>query len=486
MQQPITLLAPARDIHVARAAIQAGADAIYIGAPKFGARQAAGNSLDNLRKVVEEANRFGVRVMVTLNTLLHDNELDEAVELAWNLYNIDVYAILIQDLRLLERNMPPIRLHASTQCDNRTPEQVLRLQAMGFKCAVLARELSLDEIRAIKKAVDESGAEDPIELESFVHGALCVCYSGRCMMSEVMMGRSANRGECAQMCRMRYDLLDEDGKEIIDDRTGKPIHQKYVLSLQDMDRSAYIRELYEAGITTFKIEGRLKDADYVTNIVAYYHQLIQDMPCVSHYSQYEYNFTPNPQKTFHRGATDYFLHGRTVGVSNWDTPKSTGEKIGTVEAIRRGSILIKTVAGVTLNTGDGLTFADQGFAVNNIEGGWITPNRMPETLHPGQVLYRNQDREFIGQLKATRRILVDILFKETEKGFMIRIGNNEQEFEYVHEPANNPERAIMTINEQLSKLGDTIYVVGNIKIESKPYFIPISTINQWRRSVMNL
>ena len=293
----LSLLAPARDKEVAIAAIQAGADAIYIGAPAYGARQAAGNSLEDLEEVVRYAHRYGVQVLVTLNTLLHEDEYPKAVELAHALYAIGVDALIIQDLHLLDFDLPPIRLHASTQCDNRTPEQVAFLRDKGFKRVVLARELSIDEIRAIHDAVPD------IELEAFVHGAWCVCYSGRCYISEVLSGRSANRGACAQYCRMAYDLLDESMNEVRDDQ-GEPIHQRYLLSLQDMDRSAYLQELIDAGVTTFKIEGRLKDAEYVTNITAYYREKLSAFS--SQYSVISRSFEPNPEKTFHRGATEYF------------------------------------------------------------------------------------------------------------------------------------------------------------------------------------
>ncbi|MCQ2331250.1 MAG: U32 family peptidase, partial [Paludibacteraceae bacterium] len=305
----LTLLSPAKNLDVARAAIQAGADAVYIGAPQFGARQAASNSLEDIAILVGEAHAYGVQVLVTLNTLLTDEEKPQAVALAHALYKIGVDALIIQDLSLLQADLPPIRLHASTQCDNRTPEQVMRLRDLGFKRVVLARELGIDEIRAIHDAVGDS-----IELEAFVHGALCVSYSGCCYMSEVLMNRSANRGCCAQMCRQQYDLLDASMNEVPDDN-GKPIHQRYLLSLQDMDRSLYLQEMIDAGVTIFKIEGRLKDADYVTNITAYYRQKLDAInpsraTQVAHQSII-WSFAPNPEKTFHRGATDYFLHGRT-------------------------------------------------------------------------------------------------------------------------------------------------------------------------------
>ena len=267
----LTLLTPARNASVARAAIQAGADAIYIGAPRFGARQAAGNSLDDICQLVAYARTYGVDILVTLNTLLTDEERPEAVRMAWQLYEAGVSALIIQDLTLLDCDMPPIRLHASTQCDNRTPEQAVRLQRMGFRRVVLARELGLSEIRAIRDAVQQEALErgvEPIELEAFVHGALCVSYSGRCYLSECLTGRSATRGCCAQMCRLPYDILDRD-KAVLRDDCGRPLAQQYALSLQDLDRSAFLAELIDAGVTTFKIEGRLKDEAYVTNITAY-------------------------------------------------------------------------------------------------------------------------------------------------------------------------------------------------------------------------
>ena len=366
-EHKISLLAPARDLEVGKAAIQAGADAVYIGAPEFGARQAAGNSLEDIATLVEYAHRFGVQVLVTLNTLLHKHEYPRACTLAHELYNIGVDALIIQDLKLLDYNLPPIRLHASTQCDNRTAEHVLRLQQIGFRRVVLARELSLRQIADIHNTIPD------IELEAFVHGALCVSYSGQCYLSETLMNRSANRGCCAQPCRQRYDLLDKEGNEIMDNN-GKPIHQRYLLSLQDMDRSLHLAEMIEAGVTTFKIEGRLKDRDYVTNIVAYYRQLLDQLidssPILQHASTpsiYQYDFTPTPAKTFHRGQTDYFLHGRTPNMANWATPKSTGEKIGKVIEMRGKAIKVQLLPHIVLHNGDGLCFADKGFAINRVK-----------------------------------------------------------------------------------------------------------------------
>lgn len=488
----ISLLAPARDLEVGKAAIQAGADAVYIGAPEFGARQAAGNSLEDIAALVEYAHRFGVQVLVALNTLLHEHEYPRACALAHELYNIGVDALIIQDLKLLDYNLPPIRLHASTQCDNRTAEHVLRLQQLGFRRVVLARELSLHQIAEIHNAIPD------IELEAFVHGALCVSYSGRCYLSETLMNRSANRGCCAQPCRQRYDLLDKDGNEILDNN-GEPIHQRYLLSLQDMDRSLYLAEMIEAGVTTFKIEGRLKDRDYVTNIVAYYRQLLDQLidsnPTLRHASTpsvHQYDFTPNPAKTFHRGQTDYFLHGRTPNMANWATPKSTGEQIGKVIEVRGKAIRVQLLPHIVLHNGDGLCYADKGFAINRVEGEWIYTNQLVD-IQSNTILYRNSDTAFVHTLKAERRMPVDIRFEAIEAGYRLVIGDKSTIFVAEHQAASNPERALQTIHQQLSKLGETDFIAHSITIMADgkkcnnefPYFIPISQLNQWRRDTIN-
>ena len=450
---------------------------MYIGAPAYGARQAAGNSLEDLAEVVRYAHTYGVQVLVTLNTLLHDDEYADAIALAHALYQIGVDALIIQDLHLLDFDLPPIRFHASTQCDNRTPEQVARLRDMGFKRVVLARELGINEIRAIHEAVPD------IELEAFVHGALCVSYSGRCYISEVLANRSANRGACAQFCRMAYDLLDESMNEVLDEH-GEPIHQRYLLSLQDMDRSAYLQELIDAGVTTFKIEGRLKDAEYVTNIVAYYREKLDAIIPSFHHSIIR-SFTPNPEKTFHRGATDYFLHGRTKPMANWETPKSTGEYIGEVIEAKGNTLRVRLEPDIVLHNGDGLTIGAEGFNVNGVEGNIVKINKaLLESRYTGIPLYRNLDVEFIKSLHSERRIPADILFRETETGFSLRIGEKEQTFDYVKEPAKNEAKALETIRVQLSKLGDTPYIAREVRIESQPYFIPISVLNEWRRNTI--
>ena len=492
-------MAPARDLEVGKAAIDAGADAVYIGAPEFGARQAASNSIEDIAALVKYAHRFGVQVLVTLNTLLHDDEFPRACALARDLYKVGVDALIIQDLNLLHYDLPPIRLHASTQCDNRTPEQVLHLQQLGFRRAVLARELSLQQISNINNAILTQDSKFKIELEAFVHGALCVSYSGRCYLSEVLMDRSANRGCCAQLCRQRYDLLDKDGNEILD-ANGKPIHQRYLLSLQDMDRSLHLAQMIEAGVTTFKIEGRLKDRDYVTNIVAYYRQLLDqiiasnpNLQQASTPSVQTYNFTPNPAKTFHRGQTDYFLHKRTPQMANWDTPKSTGEKIGRVVALRKDAICVQLQPNITLHNGDGICFEDKGFAINRVEGEWIYPNQMPN-IQRGTILYRNLDTEFLRSLQAKRQIPVDIRFEVIPEGYRLTIGEKTTDFGAEHQEANNTQRALQTIIQQLSKLGDTDFAARNIQVinnnqicsEHFPYFIPISQLNLWRRQLTQI
>lgn len=492
-------MAPARDLEVGKAAIDAGADAVYIGAPEFGARQAASNSLEDIAALVKYAHRFGAQVLVTLNTLLHDDEFPRACALAHDLYKVGVDALIIQDLNLLHYDLPPIRLHASTQCDNRTPEQVLHLQQLGFRRAVLARELSLQDIANINNAILTQDSKFKIELEAFVHGALCVSYSGRCYLSEVLMDRSANRGCCAQLCRQRYDLLDKDGNEILD-ANGKPIHQRYLLSLQDMDRSLHLAQMIEAGVTTFKIEGRLKDRDYVTNIVAYYRQLLDqiiasnpNLQQASTPSVQTYNFTPNPAKTFHRGQTDYFLYKRTPQMANWDTPKSTGEKIGRVVALRKDAICVQLQPNITLHNGDGICFEDKGFAINRVEGEWIYPNQMPN-IQRGTILYRNLDTEFLRSLQAKRQIPVDIRFEVIPEGYRLTIGEKTTDFVAEHQEANNTQRALQTIIQQLSKLGDTDFAARNIQVinnnqicsEHFPYFIPISQLNLWRRQLTQI
>jgi len=487
------LLAPAKNIEVARAAIMAGADAIYIGAPKFGARQAAGNSIDDIRALVQFADRYGVKVNITLNTLMDDAERKEAAALAWQLYDAGVYALIVQDLRLLREELPPIRLHASTQCDNRTPEQVVALQRIGFSRAVLARELTIDEIRAIRAATLADNPEQPIELEVFVHGAVCVCYSGKCFISERLMGRSANRGACAQMCRMAYDVLDKNGNELRDAQ-GKPLHQRYVLSLKDMNRSAYLDEFRQAGVTTLKIEGRLKDADYVTNVVAFYRRKLDELDEKPNGRVVQLGFTPDPSKTFHRGSSPYFLHGRTANMANWDTPKSTGEQIGIVTSSRDRTIHVQLLKGVQLNNGDGLCYGDQGFQVNTVKP--LTNNAVSVStfravsVPAGTMLYRNIDTAFQKNMHAEVRLPVSVTLQATDEGFRLLMQGElpepwqvSRDFVCQHTPATQGEQARQTQRTQLSKLGGSRFVAKEVHVPEEAYFIPIGTLNAWRREL---
>ena len=485
------LLSPAKNIETAKAAIQAGADAVYIGAPRFGARVAAGNSLEDIAQLVRYAHAYCVEVHVTLNTLLAEEEYAEALNMAEQLYAIGIDALLVQDLRLAAEThsrVPQLTLHASTQCDNRTAEQVAKLRDMGFKQVVLARELSIDEIAAIHKAVPD------IALEAFVHGALCVSYSGRCFLSEVLMNRSANRGCCAQMCRMRYDLLDADGKEILD-KNGQPVHQRYLLSLQDMDRSAYLQELIEAGVTTLKIEGRLKDETYVANVTAYYRERL-DAILGGNKQMFIRGQEPNVTKTFHRGGTDYFLHGRTRPMANWETPKSTGEYIGEVISARDNTLKIRLTYATQLHNGDGLTIGDEGFYVNAIQGDTIKINKSIVLPQGVTKLYRNYDSAYLRNLRYERRVPVDVVFAIMDRGCRLtytptdeRLQPMTREFEDQFEAATNAERALQTIEQQVTKLGDTIYVansfsIDNTRADGQVPFIPMAQLNAMRRETI--
>lgn len=483
----IELLAPAKNAEVGRVAIDAGADAVYIGGPAFGARKAAGNSLDDIAGLCRYAHLFGVRVFTTLNTLLRDEELEEAVRLALSYREIGVDAILIQDLRLarilFDMGGFEHMLHASTQCDVRNLERVQELEAMGFSQVVLARELSYAEMRHIRE-------HTTVPLEAFVHGALCVSYSGACYLSEAVCGRSANRGECAQMCRLPYDVLDENGHEIL--------HQKHILSLRDLDRSHHLRELLDCGITTLKIEGRLKDADYVRNVVAYYRQQLDSIfaedPLYvrSSHGMTRIQFTPDPAKTFHRGETEYFSFfsqgdtpdKRPAHLVNSDTPKSTGEFLG----------YTPITEAMSLHNGDGLVVGDQGFY-------WPSKLRFPADLP----VYRTYNAEFQRQLAAkdaTRRVLpVKIVFNETPEGFEVEISlisligpispiglisPISLAFEAEKVPATNAERAEAVVRQQLAKLGDTPFEATEVEIHwSQPYFLPASVLNAWRREAVD-
>ena len=384
-QRKIELLAPAKNLECGIAAVDHGADAIYIGAPRFGARAAAGNSLEDIAELVRYAHVYNVRIYVTVNTILKDEELKDTEKMIWDLYRAGVDALIVQDMGLLELNLPPIPLHASTQMDNRTPQKVRFLAEAGFRQVVLARELSLVEIGNIHHACPD------VPLEVFVHGALCVSYSGQCYVSQACFGRSANRGECAQFCRLAFYMVDADGKSIV--------RNKHLLSLKDLNQSEELEQLLDAGASSLKIEGRLKDVSYVKNVTAYYRQKLDSV--FKRRKEYirassgkvKLEFKPQLDKSFSRGFTNYFLFDRNKDIFSFDTPKSLGEEMGTVKEIR-GNYL--TVAGIkSFNNGDGVCFLDQtgklqGFRINRVENNKLFPQEMPR-IKPRTILYRNFD-----------------------------------------------------------------------------------------------
>ena len=477
----LELLAPAKNLECGIAAIDHGADAVYIGASRFGARAAVGNSLEDIHKLCEYAHPFGAKVYVTVNTILYDDELDDTHKLLSGLKKAGVDAILVQDMAIREMG-DGLTLHASTQTDNRTPEKVKWFRDIGFSRVVLARELSVDEIAEIHRQVPD------VELEVFVHGALCVSYSGICYASQYCFGRSANRGECAQFCRMKFSLQDADGREIERDR--------YLLSLKDMNQSDSLEELIAAGATSFKIEGRLKDISYVKNVTASYslrlNEIIRKNPnkyCRSSKGICTYTFTPDLRKTFNRGYTHYFLHGRQPDIASFDTPKAMGEYVGVVKELRHDSFNVAGVASFA--NGDGLCFINQqgvleGFRANRVVGNRIYPYRMPHGLCPGVRLYRNSDQEFerlLSRQSADRRIPITILLRAVPEGFTLTAQGVSVRISCEHQEAR--KSPIENIRIQLSKLGDTIFSCEDVDIpDDFNYFIPNSVLSDMRRALI--
>ncbi len=496
-QKRVELLAPARNRECGIEAIKHGADAVYIGAARFGARAAAGNSIEDIAALTSFAHQYYARVYVTVNTILRDAELADTEALIWSLYNAGVDAILVQDTAVLRMNLPPIALHASTQMDVRSVEKVRFLADCGFSRVVLARELSLDEIRSIHEACPD------VELECFVHGALCVSYSGQCYASECCFGRSANRGECAQFCRLPFDLLDADGKVIL--------NGKHVLSLKDMKRLDSLEELIDAGVVSLKIEGRLKDVSYVKNVVAAYSSRLNEVCamsggfCVRRSSsgRSRYSFDPDVQKSFNRGFTDYFLHGRTSGIHSFDTPKSLGEPMG--KSGKSGSGWLSVSGGREFHNGDGICFFDRngelhGYRVNKVENGRLflfgkedgTSQMDGGFIPEGTAVFRNYDNDFeklLSKESADRRIAVSVRFKDTEDGFVVMMededGNvTESAVAFGHQPANNPQTA--NIQVQLSKLGASIFAASEVSVQmSADWFVPSSLLSELRRRAVD-
>lgn len=482
-QQPIELLSPARDLACGIAAINHGADAVYIGSPRFGARAAAGNSLQDIEKLVRHAHTFSARVYIALNTLFDDREIEEAARLAHQLSALGADALIIQDMGLLECDLPPIPLHASTQTNNRTPQKVQFLEQVGFQQVVLARELSLAQIRDIRAATT-------VALECFIHGALCVSYSGQCYISEMISGRSANRGECAQFCRHRYTLRDATGRILEKDR--------YLLSLKDLDLSAHIGKLIEAGISSFKIEGRLKDSNYVKNVTAFYRQLLDR--CIDGDSRLarassgrcSYGFVPDTNKSFNRGKTDYFLNSRRNTPGSPDTSKSLGELLGSVTKTENSAFTLKTAA--VLHNGDGLCYFDStgtlvGLKANRVEGQSVFHR---ETASPprGTVMYRNHDVEFIKKLQRSeqcRYLRVDLLVTETAEGLCCRLQDedgihSQLELNLSKERAKQPGLIAGVIERQMRKSGGTVFQVDTVKVVVEDtLFVRAADINELRR-----
>lgn len=481
----IELLIPAKDLHSGQVAIQHGADALYIGAPRFGARQAAGNSLQDLDQLIQYAHLYGSKVHVTVNTLLFDNELEDARKLIWQLYEMGTDALIIQDLGILKMDLPPIALHASTQCHNHSLERIRMLKQAGFKRAILAREMDLETIQDIHNQCD-------IELETFVHGALCVCYSGQCYISKMMTGRSGNRGECAQICRTPFDLQDANGKILL--------KNKHLLSLRDMNRSAYLADLMDAGVVSFKVEGRLKDENYVKNITAYYRQILDNIlvgkPDLRKTGSGTtvFFFDPDPKKTFNRGFTPYFVDGNREKMASFDTPKAMGQYIGTLRQDMRGNLLYD--GSETFANGDGLCFINsegnlEGFFVNGFDGRRIIPHKSVSVFKQVD-LYRNVDKDFEKKMEgksAERKIAVDMVFEEVENGFRLRVCDEDGvEADAVLETektlANKPEMAGSQLRASLSKLGNTPFVLRNLTLPAQAFFIPTSKVNQLKNNVI--
>ena len=467
----VELLSPAKDKQTAIAAINSGCDAIYIGATNFGARKNAPNSLEDIKEIVDYAHKFYVRVHVTINTILTDDELEKAAELIKNLYDIGVDAIIVQDMGILKLaidcKLPPIELHMSTQCDNRTLEKVKFFDNLGASRVILARELSVEQIKNICSNVN-------CEVETFIHGALCVSYSGQCYLSHYIGGRSANRGECAQACRKKYSLIDENGNVIAKD--------KYLLSLKDFNASKHIKELIDAGVKSFKIEGRLKDENYVKNVTAYYRKEIDKIAQKTSSGKIFLDFEPDVKKSFNRGFTDYFLNGREK-CFNFDTPKSIGEYIGKVTKVSKDYFEIGTNI---LNPQDGLFFNGQGCLVNRVDGYKIFPNKMP-AIKEGTDVYRNFDAKFEKQLtnsKSKRRIKVDFIF---ENG-ILKVTDEDKNSVQIELPfgeiPNNPDKMKENFITQLNKTGESDFYTENIEITGELPFLPVSKINEIRRSIL--
>jgi collagenase-like PrtC family protease len=487
MKKKVEILAPAKNLYQGMAAINAGADAVYIGAPQFGARTNATNSVEDIAELVRYAHLFKAHVFVVLNTILYDNELDTCEKLIHELYHIGVDALIIQDMAIMEMNIPPIVIHASTQANNRDPKHVKFLSDAGMKRAVLARELNLDQIKDIANETD-------IELEFFVSGALCVAFSGNCYMSIAGGERSANRGSCAQNCRLPYSLTDGTGKTLI--------ANSHLLSIKDLDLSDQLPNLIEAGITSFKIEGRLKDLVYVKNNVSYLRKKLDSF--LENNERFEkassgrtfFNFDAEMDRSFNRGYTDYFVNKRTERIGSWDTPKSQGQVIGKVLEVKPNGYVIEN--SDKLNNGDGLFFINEkeeadGTQINTVTNGVVIPNNY-KPIKVGTMIYRNADAEFNKLVEredsAIRKIGISFTFSETATGFQLQAVDEDghtstSTLELSKEVSKNSDGVIDNIKKNLSKTGNTPFIVDAVTIDlSANWFFPISKINEIRRIVL--
>ena len=489
MPRILELLAPAKDLQTGIAAIKHGADAVYIAADRFGAREKAGNSIDDIEKLVYFAHQYFARVYVTVNTIIYEEELNDVKKLINDLYRINVDAIIIQDFAILNMDIPPIAIHASTQMHNNSSEKIQFLEKQGIERVVLPRELSITEIIDFR-------ANTTAELECFIHGALCVCYSGQCYMSQAITGRSANRGACAQPCRSAYDLVDSDGNILV--------KNKHLLSLKDLNLSQHIHQLIDAGITSFKIEGRMKDVAYVKNTVAFYSSLINNI--ISTKPNYkrlssgrcEYSFTPDLERTFNRSFTNHFIDGRISGQASYHSQKSIGKQLGRVMQVGTGWFTVDS--SEPISNGDGLCFFNSkgelnGFLVNSTSQNKIYPNQEPVDLKTGIIIYRNSDFSFDKALKgesSTRKISVSISVKQ-DNGKLQFIATDEDLIRHElsiddnFELAKNPQIATSNLINQLTKSGETIFQVIKINLDSgiEPKHLAISELNAIRRSLLD-
>lgn len=486
-RQHLELLAPAKNADFGIEAINHGADAVYIGGPAFGARAKAPNTVADIARLVKHAHRYHAEVFVALNTIFHDNELEGVRELVQQLYEAEVDALIVQDMGLLELDLPPIQLHASTQTDIRTVEKAVFLDQVGFSQIVLAREMDIDTIKKVAAATS-------CNLEYFVHGALCVAFSGQCFISHAHTGRSANRGECSQECRLPYTLEDQKGRII-----GK---DKHFLSMKDNDQSANLRALIDAGVSSFKIEGRYKDLSYVKNATAHYRQLLDEI--LEHYPEYDksssghstFTFSPQPEKTFNRSATDYFANGRQADIGAFDTPKFSGEELGKVTKV--GKDFIEVATDIELHNGDGICFFDVhkelvGLRVNTVQGKRLFPNEMPADIRNNTLVYRNRDHAFMRLLEkdsATRKMNISMSFYETRDGFALTVTDENDisaQAQCVAEKqiAQQLEKAEASLRDNLAKLGNTDFIAKEIHLEiAQVWFVPASVINQLRRDAI--